>query len=218
MYVHYKGFSAVLSADLRSRAMGGIGYLDGQSAVILDLVLEDRRGPQLGLTGIAADLFRERSQKVILDAVDDDALTSLNVVLSHFTGHARYWALRRGGHHHNADPLKLAGYYGQHGMGGGLKDQPCTRFQQATPWMPQGNATSATPRSLSSRSTPGAGLARRAGISRPRSATGFVRRRTPVSSDFAQDVRPSIRSPTSTATLRLVVGGLQATLWSQSDA
>jgi hypothetical protein len=85
--------------------------LDGKTAVHLDLAVEGGNGADLGLKGLAACALKTDDPKELLWMADLEDLRDLRMVLKHFHGHARYWALACGGHHVGASFEQLAKWY-----------------------------------------------------------------------------------------------------------
>ena len=103
--------TTVLQAELARRAVGRKGFVDGKTTVRLDLAVEGRNGPDLGLKGLVACALKTEDPKEILWMADLEDLRDLPMVLKHFHGHARYWALTCGGHHVGASFEQLAEWY-----------------------------------------------------------------------------------------------------------
>jgi hypothetical protein len=85
--------------------------VDGKTAVHLDLAVEGGNGPDLGLKGLPACALKTDDPKELLWMADLEDLRDLQMVLKHFHGHARYWALACGGHHVGASFEQLAEWY-----------------------------------------------------------------------------------------------------------
>jgi hypothetical protein len=91
--------STVLQAELARRAVGRQGFVDGKTAVRLDLAVEGGNGADLGLKGLAALALRNSNQDFLLAKADTSMLTDVRAVLAHFTSaEHRCRALARGGH------------------------------------------------------------------------------------------------------------------------
>ncbi len=96
MTLAFKALSVVAAIDMNKRVVDRPGILDGKTAVVLDLVLGQRKGPLFRLEGIAPWALMATNQKELLELVsreDEALLEDVDAVLAYFSGRTRYDAL-----------------------------------------------------------------------------------------------------------------------------